>query len=1148
MKQRLLEAIYKKIDDEPNNENLQKQIMLLNRAHISTIHSFCLDVIRNNFFEIGMPANFRVADQSEIEIIKQDIIEEIFEQKYEEQNLDFMKLLETYTTYKDDTPLKDIVLGIYEFTRCLPEPEIWLHDRIEEFNANTNLNETKYGKILIIDAKNQIKYMLQNLQNAKMLIDKNIELNDFCAVIENDLSDVDVVFENNWDSIYDFVNTKVWQDWPRKSKMSEEAKELKNRAKEYRDEAKSAFEKLTKYMIGNEKDLIEDMRAMYPILRAVESLLLEFSQKFSNAKKEKNIVDFTDIEHLALHLLIDKDGKPTEIAKKYDFEEIAIDEYQDSNLVQEKILTSVSNGNNIFMVGDVKQSIYRFRQARPDLFLEKYQIYKKIEEKELLDNSDKDNLLEDTKIQLYNNFRSRKEVLDITNLIFQNIMSKELGEIEYSEEEYLNFSAKFEESKIDCTTELCLIELEAEEGKDNQKDKIDNSSENVIIENSEEAEILEKTVLEARLVAKKINELVLKGYKYKDMAILLRSPNMTAPIYEKELIEQGIPVFSDTSSQYLETIEIDTIISLLKIIDNPLQDIPLVTVLRSQIAGFTDNELLEIRLKDRNCPFFKALQKASSEYEENLTLRDKVSRFLQMLEDFKTSEKELPLDELIWKIYSDTGYYHYVRLMPNGKLRQANLKKLFEKAKDYEKISFKGLFNFITFIEKIAEKPNGMQEAKIIGENEDVVRIMSIHKSKGLEFPICFLCEIEKKINLRDLNEKIIYDQDIGLGINYINEGIEYSTLSKEAIKLKLRKEAISEEMRVLYVALTRAKEKLILIGADKKIEEGLEKKAGELAKYEEYISQKISPKLIEKYIRYLDWLELVYEHNNGKYLKLEIIDKNSLNEGDSQKEEIDVIELLNNIVVEKEKYEEVDKLLNWKYQYEKAIDAPSKTSVTALKNSYNGEFYNSSNNEIDLNKNIESLKEDREDFKKKLEGIEDNKIEGAKLGSLIHLALQNVEIDKNNNNIRLEDIKEKSNIDKIKVLIDNLKITKEEKQALEENRYILEDYIQSNLYKELCRAKKVYREMPFYMDIPYNDTNEKVLVQGVIDLYYISENDEVILVDYKTDKNIAEEKLLERYKFQLNLYKDAIEKSLNKKVDKVYIYSTYLKKEIVID
>ena len=404
---------------------------------------------------------------------------------------------------------------------------------------------------------------------------------------------------------------------------------------------------------------------MYEILKKLGNIILEFEEKFSKRKKEKNIVDFHDVEHFALKILLTENNEPTEIAKKYQqkFEEIAIDEYQDSNLVQEYILTAVSRGNNMFMVGDVKQSIYRFRQARPDLFLGKYKKYKL---KEDLQPND------DLKIQLFKNFRSRKEVLDFSNEIFTNIMTEKLGELDYTKEEYLNLGANYENTNENLKTEIDILNIGEEE-----KETIEYAEETEEDDEIEETERIEDIELEARFVAQRIKELINNKFqiydakkqekrdiKYKDIVILLRSTKEPAPIFEKEILKLDMPVFSDSSSEYLESIEIQTIMSLLKIIDNPLQEIPLVAVMRSNIGEFTDNDLVQIRLSDKYDGFYNTLLKAKKDV--NKTLREKIEVFLNKLEMWRKEQEYLSLDELIWKIYNDTGYYDYVGLMTNG--------------------------------------------------------------------------------------------------------------------------------------------------------------------------------------------------------------------------------------------------------------------------------------------------------------------------------------------------------------------------------------------------------------------------------------------------------------------------------------------------
>lgn len=1115
MREKILNAIYEEIDKNPNDSNLQKQINLINQAHISTIHAFCLDVIRNNFFELGVSANFRVGDETEIEIMKQEAIEKVFENNYENHDKDFLDLIEKYTTYKDDQKLKDIILNMFEFISSVPFPEKWLNDAIEDYNINEkhDFSKTKWGKEIIECTQNAIENGIINLKNAKSLVENIPDLVKCNSIILDDIEDLESINFNNWNEAYEKINSKEWSRWPTISKISEDDKELKEKAKIIRDDVKTNFEKKIKsYFKFSSEEVSADIREMYDVLKKLQKILNEFTDTFSQMKTEKNIVDFSDIEHMALKLLVNENGEKTEIAKNYNFNEILVDEYQDSNLIQEKILNSVSNGHNIFMVGDVKQSIYRFRKARPDLFLNKYNTYKKCE-----DNSN--TLSEDTKILLYKNFRSDKSVIDFVNIVFQDLMSENVGEINYTDEEYLKQGKEEEQSSYNKQTEIYVIEKNQNE-----------------IEQTDEIDTLDEISYEAKFVAKRINELVQEGVNYKDIAILMRSVANTAPIFEKELMEAGIPVYSDAATNYLESIEIDTIISLLKVIDNPLQDIPLVTVLRSPIGELNDNDLIEIRLQKRDGPYYYAIKEFLNNKDkiENKALVDKVEYVSSLIEEFREEEKEIPLDELIWKIYSKTGYYYYVRMMVNGEQRQANLRKLFEKSKEYEKISLKGLYNFITFIEKVeAKKSSNLGDAKIIGENDNVVRIMSIHKSKGLEFPIVFIANAGKQFNMSDTKEKIIFDQDMGIGVNYVGNSIEYPTLTKSAINIKAVNEAVSEEMRILYVALTRAKSKLIIVGSAKNSYENFEKKTEEIEKFCTPHDEKIDSMLVAKYNTYLDWIELVYKysklHKEDSNVKLQFIKKESLPKAqEKQLQNIDLSFLKNK--PNGAKLQKVDELLNWKYEFLDDTKMPTKTSVSALKNAdlifENGDVF-VKKEFIENNKNKEKKFEINNDI---LTGEDSNdNLLPAQKGTLIHLVMQ------------------KLNDENIDETIEDLKIRKAEKEFLLNNKNVFENYLNSDLYSELKNAKEVKKETPFYLNVGVENSNSKILVQGIIDLYFVNQNNELILVDYKTDKNVDENLLKERYENQLKLYKIALEKSLQKPVKSINIYSTELNKLITI-
>ena len=1365
MRERILDAIYKKLEENPDSVNLQRQINLLNKASICTIHSFCLDVIRNNFYEIDASANFRIGDTAEIEMLKSDALEEIFEQKYMDNDKDFIKLIETYTDYRGDEKLQEIILNIYKYIQSNPFPEKWLNEKVEEFNVDVEKDfaETTWGKIILANVQEKVQDMILRLEKVKSETLRFTELDRFSGVLQEDINNLQSIKYDNWDLAFDTMNGISWSKWPVDKKIT---LELKNEAKDIRDKVKKEFSgAILQY---NSKEANEDISAMYEILDALRKLILEFTSEFAKRKKEKNIIDFNDIEHFALKILVNEDGEKTEVAKKYmnKFEEILIDEYQDSNLVQEKILTSISKGNNIFMVGDVKQSIYKFRQARPELFLEKYANYSVIDG--FLDKYDgddiKSNLLKKSanysakntsleqvqyneqsvlnvdstglKIQLFKNFRSRKNVLDITNLVFENIMSKELGNVEYNEEEYLNLGADYPnpDEKVDYAgiAELHIIDLKEKEEDYYKTDKYDadykdnkydntyieenfdrktkaNIEENKLLkeisennangvskeiylnnqndtiktgdlsEENDEEERIEDSVLEARFVAKKIQELLQSNYHVydkkkkayrkvmaKDICILLRATSVLAPIYEKEIEEINIPVFSDSSNTYLETMEVQTIMALLKVIDNPMQDIPLITVLRSNIFGFTDNDLIQIRLSDKKCSFYESMLKAKLSVDNRL--RAKIDNTISQIEKWKAEEKYTPLNEFIWKIYLDTGFYDYVSLLPNGDLRQANLKLLFEKAKQYEKASFKGLYNFINFIDKVKTSSGDSSSAKIIGENDNVVRIMSIHKSKGLEFPVVFLASTGKKFNMQDLNTPILLHQDIGFGMQFIDseKRIEYSTLSKEAIRISSKQETISEEMRVLYVALTRAKEKLIITGMSRDLEKALKDKEKVLDIYKksdafqisldsikkiEKPEFKINKNAVQKYTSYLDWLELVYEYNKENGIR-NVIDLHTYNKADLmkqiQKEENETIDMakvikeranavnkrnsenqlsassqerdvnignsMNNIenlkndikiqqgIMHTEEMTsertinlnemQIKKLLEWKYKYIASSKIPTKTSVTKLKEmeqesdiddliemARNRISIEKKNNESETVLNGKYLKEevidDKENFENEYiankkpeektlrnEGIvkeseksnaqstekynrltakpkfmeKVQKLTAAQKGTLIHLCVQKLDEKKD---YTKEDLRE------FVIELKNRNIISE-REAESINIELLYKYTKSELWQELKQAKEIHKEEPFYINVPAREIfdeateDEMILVQGIIDLYYIDKEGRLILVDYKTDyvPDGDVSKLEEKYKVQLDLYKKALEGALNQRIDKAMIWA----------
>ena len=971
----------------------------------------------------------------------------------------------------------------------------------KENKKEEDFGKTVWGKILLEELLEEI---LDGEKRLIILKNKMINFKELDKYVDVILRDIDVLrnFENainvSWDRAFEYLLEEFsFERWPADKKITIS---LKDEAKDIRGDIKKKIKNACdKILLYNSKEAYEDIFAMYDTLNNLKNLVFEFREKFSNEKREKNLLDFNDIEHYALEILVKKDENgnliKTETAKKYTekFSEIAIDEYQDSNRIQEQILTAISNGKNIFMVGDVKQSIYKFRRACPELFLEKYENYDL--------NGNKNGI----KIKLFKNFRSRKNIIDFTNNVFESIMSKSLGDIEYDKDEFLNLGAEFEENNEMEKSEVYVIDTgkkESEEFEENELDLQIKQMEREDIESKFVAKKIRKMIDNKILVAdKKIGK---RPIKYKDIVILSRSTKI-AETFERELIKNNIPVFTDSGSEYLESVEINTMINLLKILDNPLDDIPLVSVLRSMLFKFTDNEIIEIRLVDRNTNFWNTILEAVEKLE-NEKLKEKLKNFIFKTQKWRNESEYKPISELIWEIYVETGFLNYVSLMPNGAFRKANLKMLFERAKDYEKTSFKGLFNFIRFIEKLKSKNSDLSSAKIIGENEDVVRIMSIHKSKGLEFPIVFLCNSNKKINFDDLKGDILFHQDIGVGPEYINyeRRIEFSTAAKQAIKLKLKKENISEEMRILYVAFTRAKEKLIITAVKNDEENKLIKEKEEVVAYIK--ENKINPILLKKCNSYLDWIEFVHLKNEILNGKNEIFNFNVLNAKNILEEKQDESqEKLKIDFSQYNNFEEIEKKLNWEYSDIFKTTLPIKSTVSTIKEL--------EQNEIDF---FELGKENIGLAKVKPNFLKDEKITASRIGTLTHLVLQKIDFNK----IKTEED--------------------------------LVNFINSDFALRIKSSKKIYKEKPFFMKINASRVfkqakDEEILVQGIIDLFFEDENGDIILVDYKTDYVAYgnEDILIQKYKVQLELYKKAVEEFTKKSVKETYLYSLYLNKAL---
>ncbi|HBH0933166.1 TPA: helicase-exonuclease AddAB subunit AddA, partial [Clostridioides difficile] len=1094
MRERIGDAIGKALDENPENKHLQNQLVLLNKSSITTIHSFCLDVIKSNFHRINLDPNFRIGDQTECAILKQEAIEEVFEDLYEERDEGFLNLVESYAERGGDKEVQDIILGIYSFAMASPEPKKWLIDSAERFNIDENFDfsQSIWARAILDTVKIEINGLCLNMERALKEVESIEELETFAeklSVEYKKIADISQACNKSWDEAYKKMASMSFENYVKGVKrISKDApsyiKESKEKAKTIRDKTKKSLESIVSATFNKDNDSIrEEIKYLYNIVKPISSVVLRFEEEYSNKKREKGIIDFNDIEHFALNILTDVDEKgnivPSDIAVGYrnKFYEIFIDEYQDSNLVQEVLLKAVANTEtpNRFMVGDVKQSIYRFRQAKPELFLQKYNNY----------NDKKGS--SHRKIMLYKNFRSREEVVDAVNYIFENIMNENIGEIEYTEKERLNLGANFnvdtdEKSIIGGATEIHLIQKDNKLDDDiiNDKDDRINNKENEI----EEEEKLDNIQLEARMVGNIIKDLMkvnedgkiqkvydkgIDGYRpveFRDIVILLRATSAWAPVFADELMNMDIPTYADVGVGYFDTIEIKTILSLLQIIDNPMQDIPLISVLKSPIFGFTPEDLIDIRVQSKDKIFYEVL-KSTAEYDgftdsqnENESefipseeCINKSKDFLIKLKEFKEKSMYMSTDEFIWYLYTRTGYYAYVGALPGGSQRQANLKVLFERAKQFEETSLKGIFNFVNFIEKLKKSSSDMGSAKTLGENANVVRIMSIHKSKGLEFPVVICSAMGKNFNTQDFKKSILYHHNLGYGPQFVDyeRRISFPSIAKEALKSKINIENLSEEMRVLYVAFTRAKEKLIITGSTRNIQDSIKRWSNGIESLDT-----ISQYEILKGKNFLDWimpcvlrhrdlsnlleevgLDAVFnvEHNSKWYGKLWnksdiLVEKKSDEEKESIEEILEKIDVDN---PDSDYYSEIEEKLNYIYPYEFSTRKPATISVTEIKKIQN-------NYEEEL---INTIFEQKVILKKPLfiqNEEEREKISGTERGTIVHLVMEVLDLK---NVSSVNDIKSQ-----IRGFVSKGIIT--EKQASIVNPYKIYKFFASNIGKRM--------------------------------------------------------------------------------------------------
>ena len=1169
MRERITSALESALYEDPDNEHLQRQMNLIHTAQITTIDGFCSYVIRNYFHMIGLDPGFRTAEEGEMKLLREDVAKEVLEEAYREKTEDFMALTECYAPGKTDDGLKDLVFRLYDAAMSHPFPEEWLEECLKTFQAEDveTLRKEPWMDLLWQTAD-------EELAQAERLARRTVRI---CL-----LPDGPYLYEEALESDLQFIDRVKKavdsRDYARTSEIlgelsfarlsgkkqpgAEEAK--KELAKELREGEKNILKELAgKYFRCSEEELLRLQIQCRSPLTGLVDLTRKFRETLDRKKREKNLLDFTDMEHSALEILVKKEGEtftPTQAARELSekYEEVLIDEYQDSNYVQEMIAAMVSgwvkNRKNIFMVGDVKQSIYRFRLARPELFMEKYHRF-------TLEDS------EEQRIDLHRNFRSRPQVLDSVNYIFRRIMGEDLGGITYDDSSALYHGSEFPEGESPgfYETELLLVEKDS-----------DGLSEEKAAQNAQETEAL--------AIASEIRRIVgreeiqdrgtgdLRKVEYGDIVILLRSAAGWAETFSRILESKGIPSYTVSRTGYFSASEVVTLLNYLRICDNPLQDIPLAGVLHSPLGGCSAQEMALIRsecpgglLYESLCAFAGDGQMVLfPEEDEKERLKEKIRSFLEQLEEIRDMAAYTPVHQLILHILKITGYEQYVRALPGGSQRGANLHMLVQRAMDYEKTSYRGLFNFIRYIESLQKYEVDFGEVNLSGTGTGAVQIMTVHKSKGLEFPVVFAAGMGRQFNFQDLNARLLLHPDLGFGADAIfpDRRLIISTLQKQMIRRALKKESLGEELRVLYVALTRAREKLYITGTTGNTEKLIRSAAGMMTRKEKllplgkrlearsfwsYILPALAdhPAMSELYREYGIPVSLLKDSEEAGFRIRKITPADLVNEeivqmsGNQIREEI-----LKNWDQEKVYDEKIRRMIRerfeFRYPYEYLREMPVKLSVSELKKrSYHSEqdreealFY-----EPDIIPLIPRF----------IAG-EEQEIKGAARGTAYHRVMECLDYSRTDSE------------EEIRAQVDGL--TEQKKMSQEEAACIsTEDimrFLRSDIGIRMGKAAldgKLYREQPFVTAVAMKEIEknwkggETVLVQGIIDAYF-QEDEDLVLVDYKTDhvRPGEEEKLIRLYHTQLEDYARALERMVKRKVKECYIYSFALGKAVSLE
>ena len=1143
MKERIGTAIERCLKEEPNSIHLQKQSLLIHQAPITTIHGFCLNVVRNHFHEIDLDPCFRVADEGECKLLKADVMEQILNAAYEEADADFLYMTECYGAKKSDSVIEDQVTSLYGYAMSHPFPEKWLQDCKAAYQLQDvkSIEELPWVKAVTEDVRQTLSDLSEQAEFALQICEEPDGPQAYQKTVVSDIEYLRSLMKCHSYEEYSIAFSNITFEKLGRVKAGDgtdpDRQEL---VKTIRDRYKKLTDRLKEqYFYESPELLLRRMRACERPVSALIDLTIAYIHAYDTAKRDKNIIDFSDMEHMALQILLTPDEQgnmqPSKTAIEYRdyYAEILVDEYQDSNLVQEYLIRSISREqigqHNVFMVGDVKQSIYRFRLARPELFMEKYHTYP------LLGTVTDQNAQGTVRIDLHRNFRSRDNVLNTVNLVFTQIMRREIGGIDYDDTAALYCGADYPaQDRMDLSSELLLVEMKPERSEE----------EPAVIEDLPDAK-----EAEARAIANRIRELIQEGQvwdkqtntyravRYSDIVILLRTNKGYDETYSRILQEAGIPTHIASKTGYFTTTEVETLLAYLRILDNPLQDIPLAAVMKSMFGGFTDEELAYIRAAAKKRLFFYALQ----EYRGESALQDKIQVFLETIQYYREKIPYTSVYELIQEIVRKTGYLDYVSALPRGVQKRANVHMLLSKADEYGKTSYKGLFHFVRYIEYLQKYHVDYGEASLAGEHDDTVRIMSIHKSKGLEFPICILAAMQKKINFQDANQAMIMDIDYGIGVNSIDpiRRLKSPTLLKKVMQKKSRTETLAEELRILYVAMTRAEEKLIMTAAV----EDIEKRLQAVSVIADRSETSLPMTTISTFTNDLDMLLYAFarhtEHPDIKVSRIQLSELVSAEVIDQVQTEQKRIQLLSNEHIQLPDEARITEHFAYHYPYGADEPVRMKVSVSELKLQHMEEESDDSDVLFPPEDIIPCIPQ----FISQKETVS-----AVQRGTAYHKLLELLDYSIGTEKEAVSGV---TLMQHFKELCRQGHISEELLQVIRPSD--METFRNSSIGKRMGTAfmrKTLYREQPFVLGVDadqvyeYASKEETVLVQGIIDAYF-EEDGALVVVDYKTDRVQSGEELVSRYKTQLDYYAQALEQLTGKVVKEKIIYSFALGREI---